>query len=960
MPKKKTLPVTESGNKLPDPKNFIIIRGARQHNLKNVDLDIPKNKLVIVTGVSGSGKSSLVFDTIYAEGQRRYVESLSSYARQFLERMNKPLVDHISGLAPSMAIEQKTKTRNPCSTVGTSTEIYDYLRLLFARIGKTFSPVSNKIVTKDSPESIIEDIINIIDSQKTKIFIFYKFYFSDVNKLHLKFNELKTSGYYKILIKNVLYDLNDYSVDDLIKIINTTNDEYIGIITDRLNFEPNDRESISRFNDAIEFAYKESGGYAVIRVFKNNSDDFEDFSYNYYLERDGIKFEDPEPRLFSFNNPYGACESCQGFGKTMDIDMDLVIPDKKKSIFKGAILPFTTPKHTKHLTDLINEADNYNVDIHIPFSKLNKSQLDFVFNGGKKYSGIYKFFKQIEKEAAYKLHYRVFLNKYRAYTTCRSCGGARLRKEALYVKINGLNIFDIVRMKINEAYNFFNTLILPESEIKISGRIIEEITSRLKYLVEVGLTYLTLDRLSNSLSGGESQRINLSTSLGSSLVGSIYVLDEPSIGLHPRDNEKLINIMKSLRDIGNTVIVVEHDSDMMKTSDQIIDIGPLAGELGGEKIFQGTYKEILKDKNSFTGKYLSGKLSINVPKIRRKITENTKFINIKGARENNLKDIDVSIPLNMFVCITGVSGSGKSTLINNILFGGLKRKMDGLYSEKIGEFDSIEGINNIENVEIVDQSPIGKSPRSNPVTYIKAFDVIRELYSNLPASKKNGFTPGYFSFNVPGGRCETCEGTGIIKIEMQFMADIILECEVCKGKRYKTDILSVKYQGATGIQKNISEVLDMTVDEALEFFKNNQKIYNKIRVLSEVGLGYIRLGQSGATLSGGESQRVKLAYHLTFQEPGVNTLFIFDEPTTGLHFNDIAKLLKCFEKLIVNGNSLVVIEHNLDVIKCADYIFDLGPESGDDGGYIVAKGSPEEIAKYKMSHTGKFLNKILN
>ncbi|HRE40038.1 MAG TPA: excinuclease ABC subunit UvrA [Ignavibacteria bacterium] len=960
MPKKKSNVKPDSLYNHSDPKNFIVIRGARQHNLKGIDIDIPKNKLIIVTGVSGSGKSSLVFDTIYAEGQRRYVESLSSYARQFLERMNKPRIDFISGLAPSMAIEQKTKTRNPRSTVGTSTEIYDYLRLLFARIGNTYSPISNKLVTKDSPESIIEDISHIIESEKTKIYVYYNYSFEDEKKLNLKFNDLRSSGYYKILIDNELFDINDYTNEDIIKIVKKSDTDKIGILTDRLNFNPTDRESVSRLNDAIEFAYKESNGYVIIRIYKGSSESFEDFNYNYFLERDGIKFEDPEPRLFSFNNPFGACESCQGFGRTMDIDLDLVIPDKKKSIFKGAIVPFTTPKHTKNLTDLINEADEYNVDIHLPFSKLNKSQLDFVFNGGKKYGGIYKFFNQIEKEAAYKLHYRVLLNKYRAFTVCRSCNGARLRKEALYIKINNKNIFDIVKMKISEAYEYFTELKLSDSENKIAGRIIEEITSRLKYLIEVGLTYLSLDRLSNSLSGGESQRINLSTSLGSSLVGSVYVLDEPSIGLHPRDNEKLINIMKSLRDIGNTVLVVEHDSDMMKSSDEIIDIGPLAGELGGEKIFQGSYKEILKDKNSLTGKYLSGKLSINIPKLRRKITGNTKFISIKGARENNLKDIDVNIPLNMFVCVTGVSGSGKSTLINNILYGGLKKKMEGVYNERIGEYDTIEGINYIDSVEIVDQSPIGKSPRSNPVTYIKAFDVIRELFSSLPLSKKYGMTPGYFSFNVPGGRCETCEGTGIIKIEMQFMADIILECEVCKGKRFKTDVLDVKFKGADGIQKNIADVLEMTVDEALDFFKLNQKIYNKLRVLSEVGLGYIRLGQSGATLSGGESQRVKLAYHLTFQERGINTLFIFDEPTTGLHFNDIAKLLKCFDKLIVNGNSLVVIEHNLDVIKCADYIFDLGPESGDEGGYVIASGPPEEIAKYKHSYTGQFLKNILN
>lgn len=951
-----------SVNGISDPKKNIVIRGAHQHNLKGINIDIPKNKLVVVTGVSGSGKSSLVFDTIYAEGQRRYVESLSSYARQFLERMNKPEVDYIAGLAPSMAIEQKTRTRNPRSTVGTSTEIYDYLRLLFARIGKTYSPVSGKIVTKDSPDSISEDISHIIENKKTKLYVFYNFIFENEQKLRSKFKDLKATGFYKILINDEIFDFNDSTEDELIKKIKKTKKDNIEVIIDRINFDPKDKESVSRFNDAIEVSYKESSGYVIVRVFNGDSaDDFEDFKYNYFLERDGMKFEDPEPRLFSFNNPFGACDRCQGFGKIMDIDMDLVISDKKKSIFKGAIVPFTTPKHTRHLTDLINEADDYNVDIHAPFNKLNQKQLDFIFNGGKKYIGVHKFFRQIEKEAGYKLHYRVFLNRYRAFTICTKCGGSRLRKEALYIKISGRTIFDIVKMKIDEAHDFFRNLSLTDSEKEISDRIVEEIIFRLRYLNEVGLSYLSLDRLSNTLSGGESQRINLSTSLGSSLVGSIYVLDEPSIGLHPRDNEKLINIMKSLRDIGNSVLVVEHDPDMMKSSDEIIDIGQYAGELGGSLIFQGTYDEILKDKNSLTGKFLNGTLKIETPAARRQIDKDTKFIDIKGARENNLKDINIKIPLNKFVAITGVSGSGKSTLVNNILYGGVKKKLEGYYNEKIGEYDSIEGIQNVDAIEIVDQSPIGRTSRSNPITYIKGFDVIRELFASTPAAKKHGMNSGYFSFNIPGGRCETCEGTGVIKIEMQFMADIVLECEVCKGKRYKMDVLDVKIKGnGEGQMKNISEVLNMTVSEALVFFKPYPKIYNKMKILEDVGLGYIRLGQSGATLSGGESQRVKLAYHLTFQEKGNNTLFIFDEPTTGLHYYDIAKLLKCFEQLIKKGNSVVIIEHNLEVIKSADYVIDLGPESGDAGGEIVVTGTPEEVAKNKNSYTGQFLKKLLN
>jgi excinuclease ABC subunit A len=939
----------------PDPKKFIVIRGAKVNNLKNIDLDIPKYKLIVFTGVSGSGKSSIVFDTIYAEGQRRYVESLSSYARQFLERMNKPDVEFMSGLAPSMAIEQKAVAKTGRSTVGTSTEIFDYLRLLYARIGDTYSPVSNNIVKKDYPSSIIKELIS---KQAGKIYIYCTFNIPVADKITKKLSELKSKGFYKILVKDEIFDLNDSTEKDILKKIKIENYNYIlNTVIDRFTFDNSYPESVTRMNDSLEMAFKEGGGYLTVRVYKNES--YEDTTYSQHFELDGIRFEEPEPRFFSFNNPYGACEKCQGFGKTMDIDMDIVIPDKRKSLVENAITVFSTPKHSKHYSDLIREAPDNGVDIYIPFQDLSDKEKDFVFNGNKRYIGIYKFFRHIEKEASYKLHYRILLNRYRAYTTCSACGGSRLRKEALYVKISDKNIFEVVRMKIEEAYEFFVNLKLDEYKKKISERILEEIISRLKYLNDVGLTYLTLDRLSNTLSGGEAQRINLSTSLGSSLVGSIYVLDEPTIGLHPRDNEKLINIMKSLRDIGNTVLVVEHDAEMMKEADEVIDIGPLAGENGGKVIFQGSYNQILKHKTSITGKYLSGREKISPPEVRRQITPETKFVNIHGARENNLKNVYVGFPLNQFVCITGVSGSGKSTLVQSIIYAGLKKKIDGFYSGKIGDYNKIEGAEYIDAVELVDQSPIGKTSRSNPVTYIKAFDEIRDTFASTNYAKRKHLSGGYFSFNVPGGRCETCEGTGVIKVEMQFMADIYLECEVCRGKRYKTDTLEVTVKGGDGTSKNIYEVLEMTVNEAIQFFKPYPKIIRKLKVLGDVGLGYIKLGQSGTTLSGGESQRVKLAYYLTFQSENSNKLFIFDEPTTGLHFYDISKLLKCFDALIQKGNSIVVIEHNLEVIKCADYIIDLGPDCGDRGGEVVATGSPEEIIKSTRSFTGKYLKGVM-
>jgi excinuclease ABC subunit A len=918
--------------------NMIQVRGARVNNLKNIDIDIPHNKLVVVTGLSGSGKTSLVFDTIYAEGQRRYIESMSSYARQFLERINKPDVDSITGLAPSMAIEVKTSSRNPRSTVGTTTEIYDYFRLLFARAGKTYSPVSGKEVKRDNIESILK-FVNELE-ERTKLYILFPVQAHETKSVKQELENLIQKGFFRIWNGKEIIDLNQGY--DLKKI--KLND--LKVVVDRLVLNKADEEQQQRIAGSIEQAYTEGEGYLFIMT-ENNLTPF-----NMHLEADGIRFEEPEPLMFSFNNPIGACPKCQGFGETIDIDENLIVPDRNKSIFQNAIHPFSTPKHSKHLSDLIFEGKKHNVRVHVPFKDLTKEELEKVFKGMGEYIGISKFFRMVEREAAYKIHYRVLLSRYRAYTKCTECEGSRLRKEAMYVKVAGKTIKDLVLSNIEELFFFFKSVKLDKMQQEISGRILEEIRNRLTYLYEVGLGYLTLDRLTSTLSGGESQRINLATSLGSSLVGSIYVLDEPSVGLHPRDNDRLIKILKSLRDIGNSVIVVEHDPDMINASDYVIDIGPKAGEFGGEVVYAGDIKDIKKSTESLTAKYLTGKLKIDLPSRRRAV--NGHVISIRGASENNLKDINIDIPLGIFVCVTGVSGSGKSTLISDILYGALKKRLEGIYNEKIGQYREILGHQHINAIELVDQTPIGRSPRSNPVTYMKIFDLIRDLYGSLPASKLRGFTAGNFSFNVPGGRCETCEGSGVIKIAMQFMADIYLECDVCKGKRYKSEILEAEYKG-----KSISDVLQLSVTEAIAFFKDYPRITGKLKILDEVGLGYLRLGQSATTLSGGEAQRIKLAFHLSFQAAGEKTLFIFDEPTTGLHLYDISKLLKCFNELINKGNSVVVVEHNLEVIKCADYIIDIGPDSGNKGGEIVAKGTPEEVVKSKNSFTAKFLSRLL-
>lgn len=926
--------------------NKIIIRGARVHNLKNIDLELPRNKLIVFTGVSGSGKSSLAFDTIYAEGQRRYVESLSSYARQFLERMDKPDVDLIQGISPAMAIEQKTNTRNPRSTVATTTEVYDYLRLLFARIGKTFCEKCGRLVVRDSVQTVLKALtgeLSRLEEPSMKLFITFPFPLHPKESLEQVCSNLKKEGFFRLVVDGEVVDLNESPVPSKKK------GRDIRVLVDRLVFRTG--EENSRVADSIETAFASGGGRALVQLV--DSGKVLRFNQNFECPDCHIAYEEPTPRLFSFNNPFGACPECQGFGRAIGIDMNLVVPDTTRSLRGGAIQPWTTPKFVENQRRMLRIAGRAQLRIDVPFADLSDGERQMVLNGFEDFDGVLGFFKMVERKS-YKIYYRVLLSRYRGYTECPACGGSRLRKEALNVKVSDSRISDVVRMTISGAKGFFHSLHLPPHEQEIAKRILNEINKRLKYLDDVGIGYLTLDRLSSTLSGGESQRINLATSLGSSLVGALYVLDEPSIGLHPRDNERLIGILKALRDIGNSVIVVEHDADMMKASDLIVDLGPRAGEEGGEIVFNGTPAEIRSNENSLTGRYLSGSVRIPVPPTRRML--NGHAIVIRGATQNNLKNIDVTIPLHALVCVTGVSGSGKSTLVNDIAYAGLRRRK-GDVSVPEGICRAIEGAEHISGIELVDQSPIGRSPRSNPVTYIGVFDVIRNLFASTQAAKVHGLTPGHFSFNVPNGRCEACEGDGVIRVEMQFLADLYLQCDMCKGKRYKQEVLDVRYRG-----KNIDDVLRMTVTEAMQFFRasaGSVKLANKLKVLDEVGLGYIRLGQSATSLSGGEAQRIKLAAHLVAPESG-HTLFVFDEPTTGLHFDDIAKLMACFNALIDAGNSVVIIEHNLDVIKCADYIIDLGPEAGDEGGQVVGTGSPEEIAANPASHTGRFLRPTLN
>tara|TARA_R110002096_G_scaffold172757_2_gene346666 strand:+ start:35328 stop:38135 length:2808 start_codon:yes stop_codon:yes gene_type:complete len=916
----------------------IIIRGARTHNLKNIDVEIPRNKITVVTGVSGSGKSSLAFDTIYAEGQRRYVESLSSYARQFLERMDKPEVDFMQGISPAMAIQQKTTTSNPRSTVGTTTEIYDYLRLLFARVGRTISPVSGKQVKKDSTKTVIKELFET-QKEGARFYILFPITANRKNKQEEELKVLKEKGFTRLLnMKDEqILDLTDPNQSG-VKIKAT---QY-RVLVDRLAVK-DDEATLTRIAGSLETAFQEGSGRCSIKM-----RDGEELVFSERFELDGIEFMEPTPQMFSFNNPFGACPKCEGFGRVAGIDEDLVIPDPEMTIRDGVIAPFSSQKFSSHLKDLIKVAASEKFSIDTPYIDLPKEVKSIIWNGKDGYIGVWNFFEEV-KNQAYKVHMRVLYSRYRGYSRCPECEGYRVRKDAQYIIVGDMHVGEVSELTIGHARKYFDELELTEFEQSVAGQILYEIRKRLKYLDEVGLDYLTLDRLANTLSGGESQRISLSNALGSSLIGSMYVLDEPTIGLHPKDNDRLISILESLRDIGNTVLVVEHDPEMMKAADNIIDIGPFAGVHGGEVVFQGTYDELIKS-DSLTGKFLSGRKEIEVPEKRR--PGNGKSVRIEGASEHNLKNVTVEFPLGMLVVVTGVSGSGKSTLVHDTLYGGIQKHI-GAYNQKVGRFRDISGIGSIHNVEMVDQSPIGRSTRSNPATYTKAFDGIRDVFANTRQAKIMGYTPGHFSFNVPGGRCETCQGEGVQKIEMQFMADIELTCEVCNGKRFRKDVLAVKYRG-----QSIFDVLDMPISEALDFFVDETTITNKLTPLEAVGLGYLKLGQSATTLSGGEAQRVKLARFLTKQN-SEHTVYFFDEPTTGLHFEDVTKLMDAFNELVNAGHSVIIIEHNLDVIKCADWIIDVGPEGGFGGGQIVAEGTPEEIVTIENSYTGKYLKEYL-
>ena len=923
----------------------ITIRGARVHNLKNVSIDIPRERLVVVTGVSGSGKSSLAFDTIYAEGQRRYVESLSSYARQFLERMDKPDVDLIQGIGPAMAIEQKTNTRNPRSTVGTTTEVYDYLRLLFARVGRTYCRNCGRMITRDSVrtvESALEER-RAAAGTDLRILVTFPLPTHPREPLAESLRNIQKEGFFRIVVGEEIIDLNEAVPPSRMPAGG------IQVLVDRLVFSGDGKND--RLADSVESAFASGNGLASLVIL--GAGDPLRFNQKFSCPDCRIDYEEPDPRLFSFNNPFGACPECQGFGRAVGIDMDLVVPDRRRTLREGAIQPWSTPKFKEWLRALVRSSQKAKIRLDVPFADLDEREIKLIREGGDDFEGLDKFFRMIEKKS-YKIYYRVLLSRYRGYTTCPACGGARLRPEALAVRVGGKGIAAVVGMTIAEVRRYLGSLGLTGEESAIARRIMDELNRRIAYLDDVGIGYLTLDRLSSTLSGGESQRINLATSLGSSLVGAVYVLDEPSIGLHPRDNDRLIRILFALRDAGNTVIVVEHDADMMRAADLIVDMGPRAGERGGEVIASGTPAEILRDAGSLTGAYLAGRMRIPVPAHRR--ARSGREIRIEGASRHNLKGIDVTFPLDMLVCVTGVSGSGKSTLVHEVLYGGLKREM-GETGSREGPYRNMTGHEQISGVELVDQSPIGRTPRSNPVTYIQVFDQIRALFAGTQSAKIHGYTPGMFSFNVPGGRCDECEGDGVVKVEMQFLADLFLPCDVCKGKRYKKEILDVRYRG-----KNIDDVLAMTVTEAIEFFSRDasgRKVAGRLKVLDEVGLGYIRLGQPATSLSGGEAQRIKLAAHLVTPASDRHVLFIFDEPTTGLHFDDIARLLRCFNALIDAGNSVVIIEHNLDVIKCADYVVDLGPEAGEAGGRVVCAGTPEEIALNPASYTGKHLSASL-
>jgi len=943
------------------PEEVISVRGARVHNLRNISVDIPLNKLTVITGVSGSGKSSLAFDTIYAEGQRRYVESLSAYARQFLERMDKPDVDEIVGICPAISIRQKNATRNPRSTVATQTEIFDYLRLLFARVGTTFCSECGEEVKRDTPESAAEVVLQLAEG--TRFYVLFpaaagmeEQTASSNGGGKQKKRGAKSNASQRTRIDAHLMSLMQRGFTRLYKDGRTielaTPDSYTDsdfdntfVLVDRLTVRPDTR---TRLVDSLEVCYQEGHGQAIIETANDPAVRLV-FSEGFECKRCSIRYAAPEPQLFSFNNPFGACPTCQGFGNTIGLDLNLVIPNRELTLAEGAIEPWMKPQYDWAQKELLRFSKQAGIPTNIPFRQLTREQQKTIVQGRNGFDGVTGFFDWLDTKK-YKLHVRVFLSKYRGYTVCPDCGGSRLRLEARLIRVAGKTLPEVCAMSAADAAEFFNQINLTEAELGIADRLLHEIRSRLKFLIDVGLQYLTLNRLASTLSGGEAQRIQLATNLGASLVGALYVLDEPSIGLHPRDNAKLIAILKNLRDIGNTVLVVEHEPEMMFSSDKLIDIGPGAGELGGEVVFQGTIESLMQKGQSLTAKYLRGELEIKPPKNRRLL--GSRSLEIRGASEHNLKGIDVDIPLGMMVCISGVSGSGKSTLVHDIIYAGIK-KQRGEWTGPVGSFRRIDGAAYLDDVVLVDQSPIGRTPRSNPVTYIKVYDAIRDLFASTREALTHGFDSSHFSFNVPGGRCERCEGNGVEIKEMQFLADVELICEECKGRRFKQSLLDVKYKG-----RSIHDVLNMTVREAQLFFAGVNRIATKLRVLDDVGLGYLRLGQSATTLSGGEAQRVKLASFLS-RRTSERTLYIFDEPTTGLHFDDINKLLAAFRQLIDAGGSIVIIEHNLDVIKSADWIIDLGPEGGDEGGNVVVAGPPSTIAEFAGSHTGRFLRKVI-
>ena len=918
-----------------DPKKNILIKGAKLHNLKNIDVAIPRNKLVVITGLSGSGKSSLAFDTLYAEGQRRYVESLSSYARQFLGRLDKPKVDYIKGIAPAIAIEQKVNSTNPRSTVGTTTEIYDYLKLLYARIGKTYSPVSGKEVKKHT----VTDVINFVKTfgERSKLLLLAPVHIPDDRSVLKTLHILAQQGYARIKYQDQVLRIDEIEEE-------IGHDFYL--VVDRVVVQ-HEEDFYNRLADAIDTAFFEGKGECILEEVSSGKSHY----FSNKFELDGISFLEPNVHLFSFNNPYGACPKCEGYGDVIGLDEELIVPNTGLSVYENAIFPWRGESMGWYRDQLVNNAYKFDFPIHKPWYQLTDEQRDLIWDGNEYFVGLRDFFNELE-EKSYKIQNRVMLSRYRGKTKCEVCKGKRLRKEASYVRVGDKTITELVELPVDQLKEYFKGLQLEKHETKIASRLLTEINSRLEFLSNVGLDYLTLNRKSNTLSGGESQRINLATSLGSSLVGSMYILDEPSIGLHPKDTEKLIGVLKALRDLGNTVIVVEHDEDIMKAADEIIDIGPEAGTHGGKVVATGSFEQILKN-DSLTSRYLNGSELIEVPERRRK---GSFYIEIKGARENNLKNIDVRFPLNCLTVITGVSGSGKSTLVKKILYPAVLKEIGG-YGEKAGQFSSIEGnLGKLKLVEFVDQNPIGRSSRSNPVTYIKAYDDIRSLFASQKLSKIRGYQPKHFSFNVEGGRCETCKGEGEVTIEMQFMADVHLECETCGGKRFKKDVLEVRFQ-----EKNIDDILNMTIDDAVEFFDMHKetKVVNKLKPLQDVGLGYVTLGQSSSTLSGGEAQRIKLASFLVKGSNSDKALFIFDEPTTGLHFHDIRKLLTSFNALIEKGHSVVVIEHNLDLIKCADHLIDLGPDGGINGGNLVAFGTPEDVVALEKGYTWKYLKEKL-